>query len=157
MKTDGEKLKLLIRGSGLSQAEAADKMGVSRQTLNGYFHRAELPKDVLQNVKDKLGLILSIPDKFAQITTDLRQQPHTNAAPILNRDQESVLLMAINSSTYANTELLCRALAILENRPLAEIKKEATELTRERARRVEAVLDQLTLVSSTENKNSDSN
>lgn len=36
----------MIRGLGLSQAEAAIKMGISRQTLNAYFNRAELPGDV---------------------------------------------------------------------------------------------------------------
>lgn len=155
MLKDAQILKNYLRNNGITQGQLADKLGMSRQNLVFHLAKDKFSLDFTERLRG-IGIDLSN-DKFTQITADLRQQPHTNAAPVLNRDQESVLLMAINSSTYANTELLCRALAILEKRPLDEIKKEATELTRERARRVEQVLDQLTLVPSSNNSKSDSN
>ena len=61
MSNQGEILKNLIRGAGLSQQQAADKMGITRQTLFSYTHRNQLTLDILQNVKERLGLELTNP------------------------------------------------------------------------------------------------
>jgi len=150
------------RGKIKYNADISRDLEYSKGSLSSYISgKLEPSRSFMEKFKKFYNLEHIEPNpanKFQSITTELRQQPHTNSAPVLNADQESVLLMAINSSTYTNTELLCRALAILENRPLDDIKKEATELTRERARRVEQVLDQLVVLGSSGNSTkSDSN
>ncbi|WP_438980309.1 helix-turn-helix domain-containing protein [Polynucleobacter sp.] len=159
MKTDGENLRLLIRGLGLSQAEAALKMGVSRQTLNAYFNRAELSPDVLQIVKDKLGLIVnpSPSDRMEEATVKYLKQGHTPTIPILSTDQGNVLLMSINAASYAAIEMLCRVVSNQEKIPLETVRTQANQLTHERQRLVEQVLDKLVSVSSPEIKKPDNN
>lgn len=52
----GSELRLLIKGSGKTVQEAANELGISRQTLQSYFNRAELDVDIVESVKTKLGL-----------------------------------------------------------------------------------------------------
>ncbi|RZJ92445.1 MAG: XRE family transcriptional regulator [Chryseobacterium sp.] len=52
-------LKDAIQKSGLSQADAANKLGVSRQTLNTWCGKSELNELIIKSVKTKLGLDLN--------------------------------------------------------------------------------------------------
>jgi hypothetical protein len=54
----GKQIKEAIRVSQLTMQQAADKMGVSRQTLYGIVNRGELDEDVSNDVITKLGLVL---------------------------------------------------------------------------------------------------
>lgn len=58
MSSEGEDLKRQIRHSGLSQQEAAEKLGISRQTLSSYFNRMLLPENVKSDVKSLLGIAI---------------------------------------------------------------------------------------------------
>lgn len=51
----GEELKLLIRRTGLTITEAADKIGVTRQTLHNKFGMDEVDEDFLLKVKERLS------------------------------------------------------------------------------------------------------
>lgn len=55
----GKELKNAIKGKGLTVQEAADKLGISRQTLSTQFGKAEVDPDLLQNVKTKLKILLN--------------------------------------------------------------------------------------------------
>lgn len=55
----GEALKRAIRGKGLTMQGAADKIGCTRQTLHTYTKLKKLPEDVIQIVKEKLGIEFS--------------------------------------------------------------------------------------------------
>lgn len=59
MNSNGNRLKLAIKGLGLTQEDAAKKLGITRQTLNNYFNRAELDDEFIQNVKEKLGVSIN--------------------------------------------------------------------------------------------------
>lgn len=65
--TQGEKLKLAIRGKGLSMEEAATALQITRQTLHNYIKSAKLDKEFLQNVKKKLRIDL---EQELQLTPD---------------------------------------------------------------------------------------
>lgn len=56
MEIKGLKLKEEIRRNYPNQQVAADKLGVSRQTLSTWFRLGNLDKEILQNVKTKLGI-----------------------------------------------------------------------------------------------------
>jgi len=55
---NGENLKKAVRSTGMTVQEAADKLGVSRQMLYIYYKSGELEPDLLQNVREKLGIDL---------------------------------------------------------------------------------------------------
>lgn len=56
MEIKGLKLKEAIRINYPNQQVAADKLGVSRQTLSTWFRLGNLDKEIIQNVKTKLGI-----------------------------------------------------------------------------------------------------
>jgi transcriptional regulator with XRE-family HTH domain len=60
LTTKGKKLKLALRGAGYTQEEAANMLGISRQTLSNYLKMADFPDDLLQNVKTKLEIDLTL-------------------------------------------------------------------------------------------------
>lgn len=93
----GKQLKIAIRGKYDNTEEAASLLGVSRQTLSGYFGRAELNDEVLQNVKDKLGIelkgvdlnvksIISDKEKVVNIGTPVYADPASGSAVELYTD-----------------------------------------------------------------------
>lgn len=58
MELIGIRLKNAIKGKGLTVADAANTLGISRQTLSAYFKHSEFEDDFLQNVKTSLGIDL---------------------------------------------------------------------------------------------------
>lgn len=52
-------LKLAIRGRGMRIEDAASVLGMSRQNLYYHMNRSELEPDFIQNVKTKLGIVLT--------------------------------------------------------------------------------------------------
>ncbi len=54
LNINGKKLKNLIKGSGLTQEEAAKKLNVSRQTLSTWLKYELFDDEILQNVKTNL-------------------------------------------------------------------------------------------------------
>ncbi|RYD55852.1 MAG: LexA family transcriptional regulator [Sphingobacteriales bacterium] len=68
--SQGEKLRLAIKGKGITAEEAAKKMGMSRTTLYVLFGKTEFDNDTLQNVKSRLDI-----DLFqAETGDDLRRK-----------------------------------------------------------------------------------
>lgn len=59
MEINGIKLKEAIRKNYPNQQTAADKLGVSRQTLSTWFRLGKLDNEILQNVKTKLAIDLT--------------------------------------------------------------------------------------------------
>jgi hypothetical protein len=51
--------------------------------------------------------------------------------------------MATSSVAYASLEMICRAVAILEDRPLDEIRKEANQLTHDKMSTFEILLKEM--------------
>lgn len=54
--TIGEQIKNGIRGKGLSLQEAADLLGITRQTLHNQINSAHIKESFIQKVKIKLGI-----------------------------------------------------------------------------------------------------
>lgn len=55
---------MAIKSYDLTQEEAAEKLGIARQTLNSWFKKPVLSDDLLQKVNDKLGIKL---DKMSNL------------------------------------------------------------------------------------------
>ena len=58
MTIKGEILKKAVRSAGMTVQDAANKLGMSRQMLYIYYKIGELEPDLLQNVREKLGIDL---------------------------------------------------------------------------------------------------
>lgn len=56
----GNILKEALKNNGRTQLEAANLLGVSRQTLNTWCTRSELDQDIIDNVKTSLGIDLRL-------------------------------------------------------------------------------------------------
>lgn len=69
--TQGEKIKNAIRGRGLTMEDAADKLGISRPTLFNKLNAAEIDKEFLQNVEEKLGINVGAPERSSGVHTRL--------------------------------------------------------------------------------------
>lgn len=58
METFGNQLKEAIKEIGLTQEEAANRLGITRQTIGQWFKRAVFDANTLHDVKSKLGVDL---------------------------------------------------------------------------------------------------
>jgi len=65
-------LKNALKKSGLTQMEAAGKLGVSRQTLNSWCSKSSLDEEVIDQVKSSLDIDLF---KIADGSVVLYEQP----------------------------------------------------------------------------------
>lgn len=74
-------LKEAIRRDGRTQLEAANLLGVSRQTLNTWCSRSELDQDIIDSVKTELGIDLT------KLASEL-PNPRLEAKPISLADPE---------------------------------------------------------------------
>lgn len=63
--THGEKIKNAIRGKGLTMEQAADILEISRPTLFNKLNAAEVDKEFLQKVEEKLGINVGAPERSA--------------------------------------------------------------------------------------------
>lgn len=52
----GNNLKISIKKMGLTQAEAAEKLGITRATFNNWCKLAELPPASVASIKTLLGI-----------------------------------------------------------------------------------------------------
>lgn len=73
MKISGKKLKYALKVKDLTQLEASEKLGVSRQTLSTWLSKEELDTDSLHLVKTKLDIdldknILNEPEEEYRVT-----------------------------------------------------------------------------------------
>lgn len=53
----GIELKKIIRGSGLTMDEMANKLGISRQTLHTYINKAEIDNNIINKVNSALQIV----------------------------------------------------------------------------------------------------
>src|SRR5690348_14911031 len=53
---EGKQLKNAIAGHGLTQEQAAEKLGVARQTLSNWFRLDEFTEEIRARLKEKLNL-----------------------------------------------------------------------------------------------------
>lgn len=81
----------MVKGSGISQEDAAKKIGVSRQTLSNWFNMESLDVETLQNVKSKLSPLLDNQlvdinklDNFNETKSNLQSQDELNQIPMYN-------------------------------------------------------------------------
>lgn len=75
--TLGLRIKFAIKSKNLTQGQAADMMGISRQTLSNYLSKPddEIDQVFLENLKDKLDLDFTIVNVTTKTTgEDLRKQ-----------------------------------------------------------------------------------
>lgn len=110
----GNRLKLSIKGSGLSMEKAAEKLGISRTTLYSYFTMAAVPLDAVQNVKEKLGIDIAetAPPKTEKPTSS--DAGEVSADPALPGIYQDIVKELIESSK-AQREI---SKALLEERDL---------------------------------------
>lgn len=59
MNISGNKLRIAIKSADLTQQQAAERLGTTRQTLGVWFKYAKLTPEILQNVKDNLNIDLT--------------------------------------------------------------------------------------------------
>lgn len=158
--TETEKmLKQIQYKTGDTIATIASKIGYSRAYLSSIKSKED-NQAVLALLREKYNTVLDLDpsERFENIKQTYLTQGHTPTIPILSTDQGNVLLMSINAASYAAIEMLCRVVANQENIPIETVRKQANQLTHERQRLVEQVLDKLVSVVPSDNtKKTDSN
>lgn len=141
MLKDAQILKNYLRNNGITQGQLADKLGMTRQNLVFHLSKDRFSLDFSERLR-QIGIDLSS-DKYEAAKSTYINQGFSPSIPAINSDQGNTLLLAINSATYANTELLCEVLAAITKVPIAEVRAKANRLTHEKMRLVEQVLDRL--------------
>lgn len=69
----GQELKLLIKGKGINQEEAASLLGMSRQALNVQLGKGTLSSDFLKLAKERLeSIIPELPKLILERTTNAK-------------------------------------------------------------------------------------
>lgn len=82
MNINGKKLKIAIKALDLTQEDAAIKLNTTRQTLSQWFKHENLSNDILQNVKDKLGIdlaadnLITLSDQTPSINNEKKGVPY---------------------------------------------------------------------------------
>ena len=150
-------LKQIQYKTGQKLTEIAENIGYSRSYLSSV--RASGGNDtIIQLLRAKYNTVLDdTVQKFDAAREHYIQQGHSANAPTIGQDQANTLLIAINSATYANTELLCELLAKAKGEPIDQVRARANQLPRAKLRTVEQLLDRLIPVSSGNSTKSDSN
>lgn len=92
----GSELRLLIKGTGKTVQEAANQLGISRQTLQAYFNRGELDDEFVQNVKSKLGLQI-----VANTNKQRKSSGTPNAVIASAEDYYTMMVPLVNKFAYA--------------------------------------------------------
>ncbi|MBS1519626.1 MAG: LexA family transcriptional regulator [Bacteroidetes bacterium] len=96
MTVNGKKLRTALRIADLTQEAAAEKLGVSRQTVSVWLKTEVLNAEIIQNVKSKLGIDL---------------YDNVEASPVKNRpyaiddheDSRPSMLHSPETPYYSNT------------------------------------------------------
>lgn len=144
MKNQGEQLRLQRRRLGLTKDDAARKLKVSRQTLSNYFHRMELPDEIIDNVKTNLGIDVSgALVKMQSKIEDYNKQGYSQSEHSYNDVQTTSLIKANASTSYAALELLIRLVSKAEDKPIEQVRKEVNQLTHERMKTIEQAMSLL--------------
>jgi transcriptional regulator with XRE-family HTH domain len=138
MQSQGEILKLAIRGTGLSQDEAATAMGMTRQNLGLYFHRDALPPTLIKLVNDKLNIdILSLQNaKNAhnnQKNTPIAQTLPVTPKPLNTEDDyncnqlkfENDNLKALLEEKERTIQILLKVVGSVSNEPSPTVPNKA--------------------------------
>lgn len=81
LKITGKTLKTAIRAKDLTQEQAANKLGITRQTLSVWLKMDTIGSDVIQSVKEQLGIDLS-KDLGDPVTNE--QDEELNSVPMYN-------------------------------------------------------------------------
>jgi len=82
LNINGKKLKIAIKALDLTQEDAAIKLNTTRQTLSQWFKHENLSNDILQNVKDKLGIdlaadnLITLSDQTPSINNEKKGVPY---------------------------------------------------------------------------------
>jgi phage repressor protein C with HTH and peptisase S24 domain len=86
----GKKLRIALRSADITQEAAANKLGVSRQTLSVWAKSEELNADILHNVKMKLGIDLTSEGRHSASYADNENDdnPRTLNSPEVLYDAE---------------------------------------------------------------------
>ncbi|MXV16873.1 LexA family transcriptional regulator [Hufsiella ginkgonis] len=77
MEISGIILKRALSLAGLTQQEAADRLGISRQTLNSWCQKGLLSQEIVDNIKSKLNIVLTV-----QEMTIVKEAPRLEAEPL---------------------------------------------------------------------------
>lgn len=93
----GKEFRLLIKGSGFTVEEVADKIGKSRQTLQTYFNHAEVDEEIVQNVRTKLKLT----EIVATESTSKKSSSTANAVLLEENEYVVMMIPLVNKYAYA--------------------------------------------------------
>lgn len=123
--------------------EIANEIGYSRPYLTTLKSKGP-NKKVEQLLHSKYDNLLNDNVRFFQENKARYESQGMSPAPkILNNAQQSSVALATSASSYAAVELLCRLISNSENKPIEEVRKEATQLTHDRMKTLEQVLELL--------------
>lgn len=62
MQSAGYQLRQEIKKMGMTQVEAAQKLGIARETLISWMRRDSFSKNQIECIKEELGIIIQNPD-----------------------------------------------------------------------------------------------
>jgi phage repressor protein C with HTH and peptisase S24 domain len=97
MVTHGEILKHLIRSAALTQAEFADKVGVSRVTVGNWTRSAWLPPDKINQIVKTLGISEDVFAKEEINTADVLKNLSNDAETGYQRTGSTILYVPVEA------------------------------------------------------------
>lgn len=137
----------------------ADLLGVSREmynkiengkyaisrTIHFAFERLKNSEDPshTENSSDINSHSEGVKSTFIKNKKAYESAGYSNVIPKLTQDQNNSILMANAASSYASLEMLCRLVAHTEGVPIEEVRKQANQLTHDRMKTLEQVLELL--------------
>lgn len=95
----GDQLKIEIKKLGLTQNEAANKIGVSRQTLSIWMRLAIIDEGTVELVKTKLNIMSDPNNPTAQGLQDKKDEQIDRLLGIIESQQRTIEALAKKTAT----------------------------------------------------------
>jgi len=145
----GEILKLYSDHKNINVTRMGRDLEVNRTALYSLFKSEKFKEKtylkVMEVYPDFEEFTQSLQrNNFNTIKSTYESKGYNKMLPPTNTPaQTDSLIMASSSVAYASLEMICRAVAILEDRPLDEVRKEANQLTHDKMSTFEILLKEM--------------
>lgn len=130
-----------LRATGVIRydSDIAKALGVGKALISNLINgRGKISNDFKIKFKDVYDIDISdevhvLQSEFEQTKKAYEQKGYSDKSPPpLDQGQIAHMILSNSSVSLASFDLLCRAVAILENRDLAEVREEASQVTHDK-------------------------
>lgn len=144
--TEFRKLRQTIK---YTQLQMALLMGVSREAIQSWESgkrslseaNALLAQTKVESVQNALSSVTNTQTKFKDDVKNLLEHGHNEESPIYNEAQLMMITMANAATCSVTLEFVSEILALVSKSNLQQVKDRAKTLGKERAQRLDAVVD----------------